>query len=155
MKHEAASCTVGVPRESPAHRRLELLAKMSFTTSASLGSPNCRPALAGSATGTPRAPLFLAPVFSPPKAATCNSGASPLSPAPVGSVPNCEMRDGQKIPASCKRCDDRHRRRMSWMWWHNPHRLCTLYSLVAFQLTRKGLPVTTAPLAVEIPLIAS
>jgi hypothetical protein len=26
---------------------------------------------------------------------------------------------------------------------------------VAFQLTRKGLPVTTAPLAVEIPLIAS
>jgi hypothetical protein len=30
-----------------------------------------------------------------------------------------------------------------------------LYSLVAFQLTRKGLPVTTAPLAVEIPLIAS
>jgi hypothetical protein len=30
VKHEAASCTVGVPRESPAHRRLELLAKMSF-----------------------------------------------------------------------------------------------------------------------------
>jgi hypothetical protein len=48
------------------------------------------------------------------------------------------------------------RRRMSWMWRHNPRRLCTLYSLVAPQLTRKGLlPATAAPLAVEIPLIAS
>jgi hypothetical protein len=65
------------------------------------------------------------------------------------------MRDGKNIPASGKRCDDRHRRRMSWMWRHNPRRLCTLYSLIAFQLTRKGLPVTAAPLAVEIPLIAS
>jgi hypothetical protein len=36
---------------------------------------------------------------------------------------------------------------MSWMWRHNPRRFCTLYSLVAFQLTIKGLPVTTAPLA--------
>jgi hypothetical protein len=71
-----------------------------------------------------------------------------------------ELRDARamekKIPASCKRCGGRHRRRMSWMWRHNPRRLCTLLYSLAFQLTRKGLPVTTAPLAaVEVPLIAS
>ena len=43
MKHEAASCTVGVPRESPAHRRLELLAKMSFTNFSQPGKSKLPP----------------------------------------------------------------------------------------------------------------
>jgi hypothetical protein len=51
-----------------------------------------------------------------------------------------------------KRCDGRHRRRIC----HGCGGTALVdYSLVALQLTRKGLPVTKAPLAVEIPLIAS
>jgi hypothetical protein len=68
---------------------------------------------------------------------------------------NCEMAMEKKLPASYKRCDDRHRPRMSWMWRHNSRRLCTLYSLVAFQLTRTELSAITAPLAVKILLNAS
>jgi hypothetical protein len=66
----------------------------------------------------------------------------------------------RKKTASCERCDERSPSPPDVMdvaaqpppvdYVH-----CTLYSLVAFQLTRKGLPVTTAPFAVEIPLIAS